>query len=248
MIRVKGLSKRYGDLVAVRDVSFEVEKGEVIGFLGPNGAGKTTTMRVLTSFLSPSAGSVEVAGHDVSENPGGVRRATGYLPELPPLYPEMRVADYLRYTASLNDVPRRERKAKVARVLASCGLEDVERRVIGTLSKGYRQRVGLAQAIVHEPEVLIFDEPTSGLDPVQILEIRQLLRQLSEQEGRTIILSTHILAEVEAICDRVLIIAYGALRLDATLEQVQQSGSLEQVFLREVEAAGSAQEPEQAPA
>ncbi len=239
MIRVSGLTKRYGNLVAVRDVSFEVEKGEVVGLLGPNGAGKTTTMRMLTSFLTPTAGQVVVGDHDVSEDPEGVRRSVGYLPEVPPLYPEMRVVDYVRYVAAINDVPRGVRQEKVERALSACGLDGVARQVIQTLSRGFRQRVGLAQAIVHEPPVLILDEPTSGLDPVQILEIRALIRSLAEEEGRTIILSTHILAEVEAICSRVLIIAYGALRLDAPLAVVQESGSLEEVFLREVEAAGS---------
>ena len=241
MIRVEGLTKRFGEVVAVRDVSFEIEKGEVVGFLGPNGAGKTTTMRLLTSYLAPSAGKVFIAGHDVSKDPTAARRAVGYLPELPPLYPEMRVADFVRYAASINDVPRRERGAKVERALHACGLDDVARQVIQTLSKGFRQRVGLAQAIVHEAEVLVFDEPTSGLDPVQIQEIRGLIRTLAEEEGRTIILSTHILAEVEAICHRVLLIAYGSIRLDSSLEEVRASGSLEDVFLREVEAAGAAQ-------
>ena len=246
MIRVEGLTKRYGDVVAVRDVSFAIERGEVVGFLGPNGAGKTTTMRVLTSYLAPSDGKVFVADHDVSVDPTAVRAAVGYLPELPPLYPEMRVADFVRYAASINDVPRRERSRLVEHALAACGLEDVARQVIHTLSKGFRQRVGLAQAIVHQPEVLVLDEPTSGLDPVQILEIRGLIRSLAEDEGRTIILSTHILAEVEAICDRVLLIAYGSIRLDRSLEEVRASGTLEDVFLREVEAAGAALQDDEA--
>ncbi len=242
MIEVEKLTRRYGDFTAVRDVSFEVARGEVVGFLGPNGAGKTTTMRVLTGFISASDGRVEVAGHDVAAEPLAARAAVGYLPETPPLYPEMRVEDYVRYAAAINDVPRRARPERVDHALESCGLIDVRRQVIGTLSKGYRQRVGLAQAIVHEPPVLVLDEPTSGLDPMQIGEIRELIRHLAAEEKRTVILSTHVLAEVEAICQRVLIIAYGQLRLDATLDEARAQGSLEQAFVREVEAAGAERE------
>lgn len=237
MIEVKGVSKRYGSLVALRDVSFRVDEGEVVGFLGPNGAGKTTAMRILTGYLPPSSGSVTIAGHELGRDSVGARRAVGYLPEVPPLYPEMRVADYVRYVAALHDVPRRERAACVERALVSCALDGVPDRVIGTLSKGYRQRVGIAQAIVHDPAVLVLDEPTSGLDPVQISEIRELIRSLAEDRGRTVILSTHLLAEVDAICQRVMIIAYGRMRLDLPLDRVRERGSLESVFLREVEAA-----------
>jgi ABC-2 type transport system ATP-binding protein len=238
VIKVEGLTKRYGDFTAVQDVSFEIARGEVVGFLGPNGAGKTTTMRVLTGYMGPSAGRVEVAGHDLARDPLVARGAVGYLPELPPLYPEMRVEEYVRYVAALNDVPRRERAERVTRALEACGLGAVRRQVIRTLSKGFRQRVGLAQAIVHEPEVLVLDEPTAGLDPIQIAEIRDLIRRLAGEEGRTVILSTHLLPEVELICQRVLVIAYGRLRLDATLEQIRASGSLEARFVAEVEAAG----------
>lgn len=233
MIEVRGVSKRYGDFVAVRDVSFEVERGEVVGFLGPNGAGKTTTMRVLTGFLPASSGSVRIAGHEMSADAVEARRAIGYLPENPPLYPEMRVDDYVRFVARIKDVPRAELGDKVDHAIAACGLESVRRRLIGRLSRGFRQRVGLAQAIVHEPEVLVLDEPTSGLDPVQMVEIRRLIRELAEQEGRTVILSTHILPEVEAICRRVLLISYGEIRVDGTLEDVVGQGTLEDVFLRE---------------
>jgi ABC-2 type transport system ATP-binding protein len=236
MIKVERLTKRYGGLAAVRDLSFEVARGEVVGFLGPNGAGKTTTMRVLTGFLAPSEGRVAIAGFDPALQPLAARRAVGYLPETPPLYPEMRVEDYVRYVAAINDAPRASRNGQVSRALESCGLSDVRRRVIRTLSKGYRQRVGLAQAIVHRPAVLVLDEPTSGLDPIQIGEIRELIRRLAADEGRTVILSTHLLPEVEAICQRVLIIAYGQLRLDARLEDLRQRGSLEQTFIEEVEA------------
>jgi ABC-2 type transport system ATP-binding protein len=243
LIQVEGLSKRYGDLLAVQDVSFQVDRGEVVGLLGPNGAGKTTMMRVITGFLPPSEGGVRVAGHDIIEEPIAARRAIGYLPEMPPLYPEMRVLDYVAFAATIKDVPRRERADKVDRALRVCGLEEVRRRVIGTLSKGFRQRVGLAQAIVHEPEVLIFDEPTSGLDPVQIVEIRNLIRELADAGGRTVILSTHILPEVEAICRRVLLISQGRIRLDGSLEEVRGDETLEDVFLREAGADAAVPEP-----
>ncbi len=233
MIEVRGVSKRFGDVVAVRDVSFEVARGEVVAFLGPNGAGKTTTMRVLTGFLPPTTGSVKIAGYDLVEQPSEARRAIGYLPETLPLYPEMRVDDYVRYVAKIKDVARAELAAKVDRAIAACGLEDVRRRVIRRLSRGYRQRVGLAQAIVHDPEVLVLDEPTAGLDPVQMAEIRRLIRELADREGRTVILSTHILPEVEAICERVLLISYGEIRVDGRLDEVRGEGTLEDVFLRE---------------
>jgi len=237
VIKVEGLTKRYGDFTAVQDVSFEVAKGEVVGFLGPNGAGKTTTMRVLTGYMGPTSGRVEIAGRDLARDPLGARAAVGYLPEVPPLYPEMRVDDYVSYVAALNDVPRRARTERVARSLEACGLAGVRRQVIRTLSKGFRQRVGLAQAIVSEPEVLVLDEPTAGLDPIQIAEIRELIRRLAAEQGRTVILSTHLLPEVELICQRVLVIAYGRLRLDATLDSIRAGGSLEQRFVAEVDAA-----------
>ncbi len=233
MIEVEGLTKRYGDLVAVRNVSFRIERGEVVGFLGPNGAGKTTAMRMITGYLPPSEGRVCVAGFDMEESPLDARRSVGYLPEFPPLYPEMRVHSYVRYVATLKDVARADRDTRVDKALAACGLEDVRERVIGTLSKGFRQRVGLAQAIVHEPEVLVLDEPTAGLDPVQIREIRRLIHDLAEAEGRTVILSTHILPEVEALCQRVLMISYGEIRLDGTVEEIKGGDTLEDVFLRE---------------
>jgi ABC-2 type transport system ATP-binding protein len=220
-------------------VSFKVNRGEVVGFLGPNGAGKTTTMRMITGFLPPSSGRIEVAGHDIELAPLPARRAVGYLPETPPLYPEMRVENYVRYVAALKDVPRGERGPKVERALEACSLTDVRRKVIGTLSKGFRQRVGLAQAIVHEPEVLVLDEPTAGLDPVQIAEIRTLIRDLADDEGRTVILSTHILPEVEAICRRVLLISYGEIRVDGPLDEVRGAGTLEDVFLREAAPAAA---------
>ena len=236
MIEARGLSKRYGDLVAVSDVSFSVGRGEVVGFLGPNGAGKTTIMRILTGFLPASDGTALIAGHDIFGEPLAARRSVGYLPETPPLYPEMDVSSYLRFVARLKDVPRGQVKGAVERAIERCGLRDVHRRVIGTLSKGYRQRVGLAQAIVHTPPVLILDEPTVGLDPIQIREIRTLIGELasgSEEERQTVVLSTHILAEVEAICRRVILIAAGREVIDGSLAGLTAGGQrLEEVFAR----------------
>lgn len=240
MIRVENLVKRYGDLAAVDGVQFRIARGEVVGFLGPNGAGKTTTMRLITGFLPPTDGRVAVAGFDTIESPIEARRAVGYLPEAPPLYPEMRVRDYLGFTAAIKDVPRRERRSRVHQTLEACGLAEVATRVISTLSKGYRQRVGIGQAIVHEPEVLVLDEPTAGLDPIQVVEIRRLIRELAEVEHRTVILSTHILPEVESICQRVLLISEGRIRVDGPLDEVRGGSTLEEVFLREVGAGAGA--------
>jgi ABC-2 type transport system ATP-binding protein len=237
MIEARELSKRYGDLLAVDRVSFRVERGEVVGFLGPNGAGKTTTMRMLTGFLPPSDGTAVIDGADIFGQPLEARRKVGYLPETPPLYPEMDVQGYLRFVAALHDVPRAERKAAVERALLRCGLVDVRRRVIGALSKGYRQRVGIAQAIVHTPPVLVLDEPTVGLDPIQIREIRQLIADLAAprdgEPAHTVILSTHILPEVEAICRRVILIHRGRKVLDRPLAEITAGGTrLEEVFAR----------------
>ena len=237
MIEASGLSKRYGDVVAVDDVSFTLGRGEVVGFLGPNGAGKTTTMRMLTGFLPPSDGSASIAGHDIFEAPLDARRAVGYLPETPPLYPEMSVRAYVSYVARIKDVPRSRRKDAVDRALERTGLTDVQGRVIGTLSKGYRQRVGLAQAIVHDPAVLILDEPTVGLDPLQIGEIRELIAELAAPEQgdaqHTVILSTHILPEVEAICRRVILIHEGRKAIDQPISELTAGGqTLYDVFAR----------------
>ena len=236
MIEARGLSKRYGDLLAVQDVSFEVGRGEVVGFLGPNGAGKTTIMRILTGFIPATDGTALIAGHDIFDEPLAARRSVGYLPETPPLYPEMDVGSFLRYVARLKDVPRARVRDAVDRAVERCGLRDVHRRVIGTLSKGYRQRVGLAQAIVHEPPVLILDEPTVGLDPIQIREIRSLIAELAsgqEESRQTVVLSTHILAEVEAICRRVILVHGGRKVLDSPLGELTQGGQrLEDVFTR----------------
>ncbi len=209
MIKVEGLTKRYARTVAVDNISFEVEKGQIVGFLGPNGAGKTTTMRVLTCFLPPTAGKASVAGFDVTEQPLEVKKRIGYLPETPPLYPEMEVSEYLRFAGSLKGIPSADLGGKLNEVIERCAIGDVRNKLIAKLSKGYRQRVGLAQAIMHNPDVLILDEPTSGLDPKQIIEIRELLRSLAGEH--TIILSTHILSEVEHSCERVIIINRGKL-------------------------------------
>ena len=207
MIKVEGLTKRYARTVAVDNISFEVEKGQIVGFLGPNGAGKTTTMRILTCFLPPTEGKANVAGFDVQEHPMEVKRRIGYLPETPPVYPEMEVADYLNFAGRLKGISSADIKRRADDAMAKCALGDVRDKLIGKLSKGYRQRVGLAQAIIHNPDVLILDEPTSGLDPAQIIEIRTLLKQLAGDH--TIILSTHILPEVEQSCERVIIITRG---------------------------------------
>jgi ABC-2 type transport system ATP-binding protein len=237
VIEVVGVSKRFGEIEAVHDLSFVVGQGEVVGFLGPNGAGKTTTMRMLTGFLPPSDGRIRVDGHDVFSDPRRARAAVGYLPETPPLYPEMSVRGFLQFVAAIKDVPRSERRAAVDRAIERCGLESVHRRVIGQLSKGFRQRVGLAQAIVHSPRVLILDEPTVGLDPIQIREIRALIAELAspaQGTGRhTVLLSTHILNEVEAICQRVVLIARGRKALDRPLAEVTAGGMrLEDVFTK----------------
>lgn len=207
MIEVQHLTKRYGPVTAVDDVSFRAERGEILGFLGPNGAGKTTTMRVLTGYMPPTEGRAIVAGYDVMEQPIEAKRRTGYLPETPPLYPEMTVREYLTFCARIKGVPRAERKSRIDDVMERVKVTDMADRHCGKLSKGYRQRVGLAQALIHNPEVLILDEPTAGLDPKQIIETRQLIRQLGGDH--TIILSTHILPEVSQTCTRVVIINKG---------------------------------------
>jgi len=207
MIEVQNLTKRYGTFTAVNDVSFRAEKGEILGFLGPNGAGKTTTMRVLTGYMPPTGGTAVVAGYDVLDHPIEAKRRTGYLPETPPLYPDMTIADYLTFCSKIKGVPRSERASRVATVMERTRIADMSRRYCGKLSKGYRQRVGLAQALLHNPEVLILDEPTAGLDPKQIIETRQLIKELGGDH--TVILSTHILPEVSQTCHRVVIINKG---------------------------------------
>ncbi len=209
MIEVKDLTKKYGNFTAVRDVSFEVEKGEILGFLGPNAAGKTTTMRVLTCFMPATAGTARVAGFDTFSQSLDVRRRVGYLPENVPLYLDMRVRPYLEFIAKIKDIPSRDRRKAVNRVIELAALEEVEHRIVGHCSKGFRQRVGLAQALIHDPDVLILDEPTNGLDPKQINEVREVIKSLAGDH--TIILSSHILPEVSKTCERVVIIDQGRI-------------------------------------
>lgn len=220
MIKVSGVTKKYPARLAVDHISFEVARGEIVGFLGPNGAGKTTTMRMLTGYLPMSSGKIEVAGYDIVEHPQEIRRRIGYLPENCPLYPEMRVDEYLRFRAELKGVKPSARKAKINEVKEQCGLTEVGKRIIGQLSKGYRQRVGLADSLVHDPDLLILDEPTVGLDPYQIRQVRELIKSLAEKH--TILLCTHILPEVEAICERILIINEGKIVAADTEENLHK--------------------------
>jgi ABC-2 type transport system ATP-binding protein len=219
MIEVEGLAKSYGAFAALKGVSFSIAKGEIVGFLGPNGAGKTTTMKILTGFISASAGRATVAGHDVVGDSLAARRAIGYLPEAAPVYAEMRVTDYLEFVGRIRGLAPAELATAIARVAEECTIADRLGQRVGTLSKGYKQRVGLAQALLHQPPILILDEPTSGLDPNQILAIRNLVRRIGQ--SRTVILSTHILQEVQATCDRVLILNRGELVADAPIGSVR---------------------------
>lgn len=209
MIEVENLTKYFGSFLAINDVSFRIERGEIVGFLGPNGAGKTTIMRILTCFFTPTQGTVRISGLDVLEDSLEVRKRIGYLPENVPLYPDQTVRSYLHFVAEVKGIERPNRRLQVGKIMEDCALEDVSDKLIGKLSKGYRQRVGIAQALLHEPEVLILDEPTIGLDPKQITEIRGLIKSLSGE--RTIILSTHILPEVSMVCGRALIINEGRI-------------------------------------
>jgi len=219
VIQVERLTKRYGDRVAVRALSFEVKKGEVVGFLGPNGAGKSTTLRMLTGFLEPTEGSIRIAGIDALAEPLEARRKIGYMPEAVPLYPEMRVEEYLAYRARLKGVLRRDVKKRVDAALEKAKVTDVRSRIIGQLSKGYKQRVGLADALVADPPLLVLDEPTAGLDPNQIRQVRDLVRSLAGEH--TVLLSTHILPEVEAACGRVLILHKGELKLEGATSSIR---------------------------
>ncbi|MBN1954132.1 MAG: ATP-binding cassette domain-containing protein [Anaerolineae bacterium] len=218
MIRATGLSKSYGPIEALRDVSFDIARGQIVGLLGPNGAGKTTTIKILTGYLQPDAGSVQVDGLDVLTHTREVQAKIGYLPESAPLYPELSVQAYLRMIADLRQVPEQEQPLRLSAAIRATGLDQHLTRPIGELSKGYRQRVGLAQAILHRPKLLILDEPTLGLDPTQIVEIRSLIRRLAEHS--TVLFSTHILSEVEALCDRVVILINGQIRADAHLSEL----------------------------
>ena len=238
MIEVRDLTKTFGAVEAVRGISFRVEAGEIVGFLGPNGAGKTTTMRILAGIFPPTSGEVRIAGRDPARDPLACRRAVGYFPEYAPFYPDLRVAGYLRFVARMKRLPRAERPRAVAQVLAWCGLEGVARRRVGTLSKGYRQRVGLAQALCGNPPILILDEPTIGLDPEQVVEIRDLVRALGG--SRTIFFSSHILSEVEALCERVIVVARGRLVGEGTARELaERLGRRQRVVLRVDGPAGA---------
>ncbi len=229
MIEVVNVVKRYHQLVAVSDISFTVEKGEVLGFLGPNGAGKSTTMRMLTGFIPATSGKVMVAGFDVFEQPLEVKRRVGYLPEVPPLYEDLDAVNYLFFVGRLKGLTGKKLRQEVDRVIETCGVTEVRTRRIGNLSKGFRQRIGLAQALLNDPDVLILDEPTIGLDPNQIVEIRSLIKRLSQ--NHTVILSTHILPEVVQICKRVVIIHRGRIVANDALDKLtSEQKSLEQTF------------------
>ena len=237
MIEVQRLTKRYGPVTAVDDVSFRAERGEILGFLGPNGAGKTTTMRILTGYMPPTEGKAVVAGYDVQEQPIEAKRRTGYLPETPPLYPDMTVRDYLDFCARIKGVPGGERTTRVKNAMARTRIADVSHRHCGKLSKGYRQRVGLAQALLYNPDVLILDEPTAGLDPKQIIETRQLIKELGGDH--TIILSTHILPEVSQTCNRIVIINKGrVVAVDTPDNLTARLRGTETMFLQ-VDASGA---------
>jgi ABC-2 type transport system ATP-binding protein len=221
MIDVREVTKSYGPVQALKEVSFHVESGEIIGLLGPNGAGKTTTMKILTGYLQPTSGTATVDGLDVVAHPLDVQQRLGYLPETAPLYPELSVQSYLKLIADLRQIPDEEQPLRLSEAIRATGLEQYLTRPIGHLSKGYRQRVGLAQAILHRPKLLILDEPTIGLDPTQIIEVRRLVRNLAQES--TVLLSTHILSEVEAICDRVIILLNGEVKADARLADLEAS-------------------------
>ena len=216
MIEVQNITKNYGPFQALKDISFQVDKGQIVGFLGPNGAGKTTTMRILTCFMPASSGRVTIAGYDVFKESREVRKRIGYLPENVPLYPEMTVTKYLKYMAKIRSVPSGSIKGQLDNAIEACGLTERRHQIIGQLSRGFRQRVGLAQALLHEPDVLILDEPTSGLDPRQIVEIRELIKALGKE--RTILFSTHILPEASMTCERLIIISRGEITGDVQLE------------------------------
>lgn len=233
---VQNLLKEYGSQKAVNEISFTAEEGQVVGFLGPNGAGKSTTMKIATCFIPPTSGEIEVCGHKVTESPLEVRKLIGYLPEHNPLYLDMYVHEYLQFIGSLHELKGKALKQRVIDMVELCGLTREQNKKIGALSKGYRQRVGLAQALIHDPKVLILDEPTTGLDPNQILEIRKLIKEVSK--NKTVIFSTHIMQEVQALCDRVVIINQGELVADDYVKNLQGSGKITEVeFSEEVELA-----------
>lgn len=224
MIEVRNLTKKYGERSAINKLNFSVEKGEILGFLGQNGAGKTTTMKILTGFMPATSGTVSVGGYDVFDHPLEVKKKIGYLPETPPIYPELLVIEYLSFVADLRAVRSFEKSKKIDKVIELCNLGDVRRRLIGNLSKGYRQRVGLAQALIHDPEVLILDEPTVGLDPKQVNEARNLIKGLRQE--KTVIYSTHILSEVAATCDRIIVIDKGNIVAQEALNPMGAAGGI----------------------
>lgn len=234
MIEVQGLTKRYRDHVAIQDLTFTVGKGEIVGFLGPNGAGKSTTVRILAGYLPATSGSAKIAGVDVFEDPMAVKRRVGYLPEIPPVYLDLTVAEYLFFVARIKGVARATLKPEVLRVAQLAGVDHMQKRLIRNISKGYRQRVGLAQSLLGSPEVLILDEPTVGLDPIQIEQVRRLILDLGQTKKHTIILSTHILSEVKATCERIIMIARGSIVADASLPELEakHGASLETIFTR----------------
>ncbi len=239
MIEVSGLTKLYGPRTAISDLNFTINKGEIVGFLGPNGAGKSTTMKILTGFMPASFGTAKIAGFDVFDQAIDVKRNIGYLPENPPVYMEMIVEDYLEYAAKLHDVPRAKMKSAIDSAVQKTGLTQVKNRIIGNLSKGYRQRVGIAQTLVHDPQVLILDEPTVGLDPVQIIEIRELIRSLGG--AHTVVLSSHILPEVTATCERIIVINKGKIVAQDTIERLtsrMKSGLLYQMHVKNLSQSG----------
>ena len=230
MIEVKGLRKAFGPIVAVDGVSFSADRGDVLGFLGPNGAGKSTTMRMLSCFLSPDGGTASVAGYDIIARPVEVRRDVGYLAENAPAYDEMTTEALLKFVCEARGIPRSQRKDAIARMTESCAIAEVMHQPIGTQSKGYRRRVGLAQALIHDPPVLLLDEPTDGLDPNQKFEVRQLIKKLARE--KCIVVSTHILEEVDAICNRIIIIDRGRIRTDSTPDKLREEhgGNLDEIF------------------
>jgi ABC-2 type transport system ATP-binding protein len=230
MIEIENLRKHYGQVEAVAGISFTVHRGEIVGFLGPNGAGKSTTMKIMTGLTPPSEGNVRISGHDVLEESLEARRTIGFLPEQPPLYPEMIVRDFLDFAARIRGVPSRDRRKAVEEVVDRCGLGEVRDRLIANLSKGYRQRTGLAQAVIHRPKILILDEPTVGLDPNQVIEIRSIISEIGRE--RTVILSSHILPEVQATCERVVIISRGRLVAQGRMDEILSTDLQSRVVVR----------------
>ncbi len=232
-IIVENITKRFGSQKAVDNVSFRVNTGEIVGFLGPNGAGKSTTMRAITCFLSPNEGDIRIGDYSIHQHPEEIKRIIGYLPELNPLYQDMPVLDYLKFIAELHGIPKIKRIQRILKMVHTCGLEGEKHKKIGELSRGYKQRVGLAQALIHDPQVLILDEPTSGLDPNQIIEIRELIREIGRE--KTVILSSHILAEVEATCDRILIINKGRIVADGTSSDLRKRAQNKEILKLTIE-------------